>query len=77
MKVHTYFTIGISLIFLVMGILILTGAYNTAELFKGNESFRWIFGGILVIYGVFRAYNAYLKMQNQGKKLRYYDREEE
>jgi len=77
LKVHTYFTIGISLIFLVMGILILTGAYNTAELFKGNESFRWIFGGILVIYGVFRAYNAYLKMQNQGKKLRYYDREEE
>ena len=56
-----------------MGILILTGAYNTAELFKGNESFRWIFGAILVIYGIFRAYNAYIKMQNQGRKLRSYD----
>lgn len=77
MKVHTYLTIGISLIFLVMGILILAGAYNTAELFKGNEFFRWIFGGILVVYGLFRAYNAYLKLQNQGKKLRYYNREEE
>jgi len=77
LKVHTYLTIGISLIFLVMGILILTGAYNTAELFKGNEFFRWIFGGILVVYGLFRAYNAYLKLQNQGKKLRYYNREEE
>ena len=60
-----------------MGILILTGAYNTAELFKGNEFFRWIFGGILVVCGLFRAYNAYLKLQNQGKKLRYYNREEE
>ncbi len=60
-----------------MGILILTGAYNTAELFKGNEFFRWIFGGILVLYGIFRAWNAYIKMQNQDRKLRYYDRDEE
>lgn len=59
-----------------MGILILTGAY-TAELFKGNESFRWLFGGILSVYGLFRAYNAYLKMQNSGKKLHYYDRKED
>ncbi|MBE2216802.1 MAG: hypothetical protein IAE90_01270 [Ignavibacteria bacterium] len=77
MKVYNYFTIGISIIFLVMGILILTGAYNTAELFKGNESFRWLFGGILSVYGLFRAYNAYLKMQNSGKKLHYYDRKED
>ena len=77
MKAYNYLTIGISLIFLVMGILILTGAYNTGELFKNNEFFRWIFGGILVIYGIFRAYNAYLKMQNQGRKLRYYDQDEE
>lgn len=76
MKIHNYFTLGISLIFTVMGILILTGAYNTGELFKGNEFFRWIFGGILVIYGVFRAYNAYLRMKNSGKKLHYYDPEE-
>ncbi|HWA07206.1 MAG TPA: hypothetical protein VG961_11710 [Ignavibacteria bacterium] len=62
---------------MVMGILILTGAYNTGELFKNNEFFRWIFGGILVVYGIFRAYNAYLKMQNHGRKLRYYDRDEE
>jgi len=77
LKVYNYVTIGISLIFLVMGILILTGAYNTGELFKNNEFFRWIFGGILVVYGIFRAYNAYLKMQNQGRKLRYYDQDEE
>lgn len=68
---------GISLIFTVMGILILTGAYNTAELFKGNEFYRWIFGGILVVYGVFRAYNAYLKMKYKDKKLHYYDNDEE
>lgn len=62
---------------MVMGILILTGAYNTAELFRGNESFRWIFGGILVVYGIFRAYNAYLKAKTHGRKLRYYDNDDE
>jgi hypothetical protein len=62
---------------MVMGILILTGAYNTGELFKGNESFRWIFGGILVIYGVFRAYNAYIRIKSSGKKFHYYDPEED
>ncbi len=60
-----------------MGILILTGAYNTGELFKNNEFFRYLFGGILVIYGVFRAYNAYLKMKQGTKKLHYYDPGEE
>ncbi len=60
-----------------MGILILTGAYSTGEMFKNNEFFRWTFGGILVVYGIFRSYNAYQKMQNQGRKLRYYDRDED
>ncbi|KXK55372.1 MAG: hypothetical protein UZ05_CHB002000607 [Chlorobi bacterium OLB5] len=62
---------------MVMGILILTGAYNTGELFRGNESFRWIFGSVLTVYGIFRAYNAYLKSKTQGRKLRYYDNDED
>jgi hypothetical protein len=62
---------------MVMGILILAGAYNTGELFRNNEFIRYLFGGILVVYGIFRAYNAYLKMKNAGRKFRYYDSEEE
>jgi cytochrome c biogenesis protein CcdA len=77
LKVYNYFTIGISLIFVVMGILILAGAYNTGELFRNNEFIRYLFGGILVVYGIFRAYNAYLKMKHKNRKLRYYDSEEE
>lgn len=60
-----------------MGILILSGAYNTGELFRNNEFIRYLFGGILVIYGIFRAHNSYMKMKHGTRRLRYYDREEE
>jgi cytochrome c biogenesis protein CcdA len=61
-----------------MGILILSGAYNTGELFRNNEFIRYIFGVILIAYGLFRAYNAYFKIKHPIKrKLRYYDDEEE
>jgi hypothetical protein len=57
-----------------MGILILAGSYNTAELFRNNEFFRFLFGGILVIYGFFRAYNVYVKIKLGNKrKLHYYN----
>jgi hypothetical protein len=60
-----------------MGILILSGAYNTGELFKNNGFIRYLLGGILVIYGIFRAHNAYMKLKQGTRKLRYYDSEEE
>ena len=56
-----------------MGILILSGAYNTGELFRNNELFRYLFGGILLVYGIFRAYNAYLKIKQGPRNFRYYD----
>jgi hypothetical protein len=62
---------------MVMGILILSGAYSTGELFSNNEFIRYMFGAILVVYGIFRAYNAYVKMRYGGRKFRYYDSEEE
>lgn len=78
LKVYNYFTLGISLIFLVMGILILTGAYNTGELFRNNELIRYMMGFILVVYGVFRAFNAWQKIRNPApRKLRYYDNGDE
>lgn len=61
---------------MVMGILILSGAYSTGELFKNNEFVRYLFGGVLIAYGIFRAFNAYHKIKNPAKrKLRYYDDE--
>ena len=60
-----------------MGILILSGAYNTAELFSNNELFRWLFGFILVIYGIFRTFNAVMKLKQKPRNPRYYDDGEE
>lgn len=62
---------------MVMGILILTGAYNTGELFRNNEYLRWIMGVILLVYGVFRVYNSILKIKQGPRKLHYYDADEE
>jgi hypothetical protein len=62
---------------MVMGILILSGAYNTAELFREKEFLRWLFGGILVVYGIFRAYNIFLKITQKPKKLRYYEEDDD
>ena len=60
-----------------MGILILSGAYTTGELFRNNDFFRYLFGGILVFYGIFRAYNAYMKIRQGPRNFRYYDPPEE
>ncbi len=62
---------------MVMGILILSGSYNTSELFRDREFLRWILGGILVLYGIFRTYNVYLKLKEKPRKLRYYDDDED
>ncbi len=62
---------------MVMGILILSGAYNTGELFRNNEFLRWIMGTILVVYGIFRVHNAIMKLKQGPRKLHYYDSEEE
>jgi cytochrome c biogenesis protein CcdA len=74
---YSYLTLGISLIFLVAGILILSGAYNTGGLFTGNEHLRWIFGSILILYGIFRGVNAYFKLKNKNRNFRYYHRDED
>ena len=62
---------------MVMGILILGNILDSKVYFGGNELMRWMFGGILVVYGIFRAFNAYSKMKNQGKKFHYWRGNEE
>ncbi len=62
---------------MVMGILILSNILDSRIYFGGNELMRWMFGGILVVYGAFRAYNAYSKAKTQGRKYHYWKGNEE
>jgi len=67
LKVYNYVSFLISLIFLVMGILILSNAYSSGQFFRSNETLRISFGAILVVYGAFRGINAYFKMKNRSR----------
>jgi cytochrome c biogenesis protein CcdA len=67
LKVYNYLSFGISLIFVVMGILILSNVFTTSAFFRNNEFLRLTFGFILIIYGAFRGLNTYFKMKNPGR----------
>jgi len=58
---------------LMMGILFLIYPFPGTTYLGQNEFIRYMFGGLLIVYGVFRAYNAYIKLKNKDKKLHYYD----
>ena len=77
MKVYQYVSLGISLIFLVTGILILSNVFNSSVYFADNGLIRYLFGSILVVYGIFRAYNAYLKITAKEKKYHYWQKDRE
>jgi len=62
---------------LVMGILILSYPFPPSAYLSENEFIRYMFGGLLIVYGIFRAYNAYNKLKQSGKKLHYYERQDE
>lgn len=70
---YNYVSFGISLIFVVMGILILSNILDSKIYFGGNNLIRYIFGGMLVVYGIFRAYNSYLKITAKPKKFHYWN----
>lgn len=77
LKVYHYVSIGISLIFMVMGILIFTSVFDTHTYFANNTFIRYMFGSILLIYGVFRAYNSYLKITAKQRNYHYWKKDEE
>jgi len=66
----------ISLTFVVTGILILSNTFDSRAYFA-NGYFRYMFGGILVAYGLFRAYNSYLKVTAKKKVYHYWNEENE
>jgi len=77
LKVYQYVSLGISLIFLVTGILILSNVFDSRAYFADNGFIRYLFGSILVVYGIFRAYNAYLKITAKEKKYHYWQKDRE
>ncbi len=51
-----YFRMFISIGYLVIGYIVLTT--DVGFQMTGNKAFGWIFGGLCIIYGVFRMYRA-------------------
>jgi uncharacterized membrane protein HdeD (DUF308 family) len=57
----------------MMGILFLSYPFPESTYLGTNEFIRYMFGGLLIVYGIFRSYNAYVKLKQKNKKLHYYD----
>jgi hypothetical protein len=70
LKIYNYLSFAISLIFTVMGILILGNVFSANAFFRNNEFMRLTFGFILIIYGAFRGLNTYFKIKNSGTDRR-------
>ena len=59
---------------LMMGILILSYPFPPTTYLGNNDFIKYMFGGMLIVYGIFRAYNAYLKIKQKDRKLHYYEK---
>jgi hypothetical protein len=55
-----------------MGILIFTNVFDSRTYFANNNLIRYMFGGLLIVYGIFRAYNSYLKITSKHKRYHYW-----
>ena len=62
---------------LMMGILILSYPFPQTTYLGNNDFIKYMFGGMLIVYGIFRAYNAYLKLKQKERKLHYYEERDE
>jgi len=58
---------------LMMGILILSYPFPPSAYLSANEFIKYMFGGLLIVYGIFRGYNAYIKLKQKDKKMHYYN----
>jgi hypothetical protein len=56
----------------VTGILIFTNVFDSRIYFAGNALYKYMFAGILVVYGIFRAYNAYQKITAKHRQYHYW-----
>ena len=57
----------------MMGILFLSYPFPSSTYLGANELIRYVFGGLLIVYGIFRAYNAFMKLRQKERKYHYYD----
>lgn len=73
MKAYNYVSIGVSVIMVMMGILFLIYPFTPETYLGGNDFIRYAFGGLLVVYGIFRTYNAVIKLKQKDRKFHYYD----
>lgn len=62
---------------LMMGILILSYPFPQTTYLGNNDFIKYMFGGMLILYGIFRAYNAYIKLKQKDRKLHYYEERDE
>jgi uncharacterized membrane protein HdeD (DUF308 family) len=73
LKINYYVAFGVSVIMLMMGILFLVYPFPETSYLSENNFIRYMFGGLLIVYGIFRGFNAYSRLKNRNKKLHYYD----
>lgn len=57
----------------MMGILFLSYPFPSSTYLGANEFIRFTFGGLLIVYGIFRAFNAYTKLKRKDRKYHYYE----
>ena len=62
---------------MVTGILIFTNIFDSRSYLSNNGIMRYMFGAILIVYGIFRAYNSYLKLTAKKKQYHYWRDEED
>ena len=58
---------------LMMGILFLIYPFPAFSYLGENEFIRYAFGGLLIVYGIFRTYNAIMKIKQKDRKFHYFD----
>lgn len=75
MKAYNYVSIGTSVIMFMMGILFFIYPFPQETYLGGNDFIRYTFAGLLVVYGIFRAYNAVIKLKQKNRKYHYYNPE--
>ncbi|HJY64528.1 MAG TPA: DUF308 domain-containing protein [Ignavibacteria bacterium] len=73
MKAYNYVSIGVSIIMMMMGILFLVYPFPPSTYLGENEFIRYMFAGLLIVYGIFRAYNSIMKIRQKDRKFHYYD----
>jgi cytochrome c biogenesis protein CcdA len=62
-RIIRYFGLFMVIFYLVLGFLFIF----SSEFFPDfNQTAKWIFGGLLIIYGIFRAYRVIINLKDEN-----------